>query len=215
MPTPRAWCRPQASTPRAGATCRQGGTSGTALYIPLDRRANPYAMYGYQMNQNGRLKRYSNNEDDYLTDVLGSLATDFVKRAACDDAPFFLYLVPTAPHLPAIPVPRHRGSFDGLDAPRPPSFNEADMSDKPAWLAGKRALSAAAVRRLDRTYQRQAESRTSPPLPRPLAARPQEAEVGWRSPASRQKHEGSQQETLSPASRWPWCSSRSRWRMPS
>ena len=126
--------------------------------IPLDPRANPYAMYGYPMNQNGRLERYGNEPGDYLTDVLGGLATDFVDRAARDDAPFFLYLAPTAPHLPAVPAPRHRERFAGLQAPRAPSFNEADLSDKPRWLAGKRPLSAEAVRRLDRTYGRQAET---------------------------------------------------------
>ena len=125
--------------------------------VPRNPRANPYAMYGYQMNQNGWLKRYRNDQDDYLTDVLGGLATDFVDKAARADAPFFLYLAPTAPHLPAIPAPRHRGRFDGLDAPRSPSFNEVDLSDKPAWLAGKGALSAEAISRLDQSYRRQAE----------------------------------------------------------
>jgi N-acetylglucosamine-6-sulfatase len=125
--------------------------------IPRDERANPYAMYGYQMNRNGRLKRYGNDPDDYLTDVLGGLATDFVDDSARSNDPFFLYLAPTAPHLPAIPAPRHRGTFDALKAPRSPSFNETDLSDKPSWLAGKAELRGVTTNELDQMYRRQAE----------------------------------------------------------
>jgi len=127
------------------------------LDIPKDLRTNPYDMYGYPMNQNGRIVRYGDDEEDYLTDVLGGLAVDFVDDAAQADDPFFLYFAPTAPHLPAIPATRHRGVFDNLEAPRPPSFNEADLSDKPGWLEGKNELTARTVRRLERTYRRQAE----------------------------------------------------------
>jgi N-acetylglucosamine-6-sulfatase len=125
--------------------------------IPRNERANPYTMYGYQMNLNGRLKRYGNDEDDYLTDVLGGLAVDFVDGQARRDNPFFLYLAPTAPHLPAIPAPRHLGTFDHLKAPRAPSFNEADVSDKPAWVAGMKPLTNAQLIEVDRLYRRQAE----------------------------------------------------------
>jgi N-acetylglucosamine-6-sulfatase len=127
------------------------------LDIPKDPRTNPYDMYGYPMNHNGRIMRYGDDPDDYLTDVLSGLAVDFVDDAARGDDPFFLYLAPTAPHLPAIPAPRHRGAFDGLEVPRSPSLNESDMADKPRWLQAKTELAARTVRRLDRTYRRQAE----------------------------------------------------------
>ena len=32
------------------------------------------------------------------------------------------------------PAPRHRGTFDDLPLPIPPSFNEADVSDKPSFI---------------------------------------------------------------------------------
>jgi N-acetylglucosamine-6-sulfatase len=127
------------------------------LDIPKDPRTNPYDMYGYPMTHNGRIVRYGDDPDDYLTDVLGGLAVDFVDDAARADDPFFLYFAPTAPHLPAIPAPRHRGVFDGLEVARSPSLKEPDMSDKPGWLRGKSGLAARTVRRLDRTYRRQAE----------------------------------------------------------
>ena len=127
------------------------------LDIPLDERTNPYAMYSYKVNQNGRVVRYGNEPDDYLTDVLSELAVEFVGDSAGGREPFFLYLAPTAPHLPAIPAPRHRDRFEGLQAPRPPSFNEADMTDKPAWLRNRPALTPERKRRLDATYRKQAQ----------------------------------------------------------
>ena len=127
------------------------------LDIPGDEGANPYAMYGYQMNRNGWVTRYGNDPEDYLTDVLSGLAVDFVERNVGKPDPFFLYLTPTAPHLPAIPASRHEDMFEGLEAPRPPSFNEADVSDKPAWLAGRPIMSAERIARLDDTYRKQAQ----------------------------------------------------------
>ncbi len=128
------------------------------LDIPLDARNNPYAMYDYPINQNGSVVRYGNTPQDYLTDVLSGLAVDFVKRSSRGPEPFFLYLAPTAPHDPAVPAPRHREAFAGLQAPRPPSFNEADMSDKPAWLAGAPALSDVRVAEIDTFYRKQAQA---------------------------------------------------------
>jgi arylsulfatase A-like enzyme len=62
------------------------------------------------------------------------VANDFVSGAASDSRPFFVYLAPTAPHTPATPAQRHQGAFAGEKAPRSPSFNEEDVSDKPSWL---------------------------------------------------------------------------------
>lgn len=128
------------------------------LDIPQDARNNPYAMYGYPVNQNGRVVRYGNAPEDYLTDVLSGLAVDFVKRSSSGPEPFFLYLAPTAPHEPAEAAPRHREAFAELQAPRPPSFNEADMSDKPAWLTGAPPLSDAHVAEIDTFYRKQAQA---------------------------------------------------------
>lgn len=47
--------------------------------------------------------------------------------------------------------------FEGLQAPRSPSFNEADMSDKPAWLAGRGELTTERITNLDKTYRKQAQ----------------------------------------------------------
>lgn len=73
------------------------------LDIPLDTRSDPYSMYGYPMNRNGRIVRYGNDPDDYLTDVLSGLAVDFVEDNVDKRDPFFLYLTPTPPAPPSDP----------------------------------------------------------------------------------------------------------------
>lgn len=125
--------------------------------VPLDPNNTPYRMYGYRVNEDGRARWYGNRADEYQTDVLAERASDFVRRSGRSNTPFFLYLAPTAPHLPTIPAARHEGRFAGLQAPRSPAFNEADTSDKPRWVRAVPRFSDAKVARLDDVYRRQAE----------------------------------------------------------
>jgi arylsulfatase A-like enzyme len=77
---------------------------------------------------------YGSDPNDYLTDVLREKAKTFISESVAAGEPFFLYLSFKAPHLPQIPAPRHEGMFQGIPAWRPPSYNEADVSDKPMWM---------------------------------------------------------------------------------
>jgi arylsulfatase A-like enzyme len=69
-----------------------------------------------------------------------------------------MYLAPPAPHLPATPAKRHRNAFAEEEAPRPPSFNEEDVSDKPLWLRNRQRISEAEVSNIDKRYHRRLES---------------------------------------------------------
>jgi len=95
-------------------------------------RGEPY--YDYQMNENGRAVSYGGGEQDYYTDVLAEKAKDYVRRVAGGSRPFFLYLAPATPHGPFVPAPRHEDAYADVEAPRPPSFDEPDVSDKPEWV---------------------------------------------------------------------------------
>jgi N-acetylglucosamine-6-sulfatase len=116
---------------------------------------NAYAGTNYELNVDGRLERHGERPEDYLTDVLAGRAVDFVRRSR---EPFFLYLAPYAPHKPAIPAPRHAQLFAGLRAPRTPSWNEADLSDKPAPYRDAPPLTPANVDYLDRLYRRRIQT---------------------------------------------------------
>ena len=92
------------------------------------------------LNENGATIRYD-PERYHLDDVLADKASDYVERTAGADPPFFttdrpflMWLGTKAPHQPATPAPRHEDEFQDLKLPKPPSFDERDVSDKPQWI---------------------------------------------------------------------------------
>ncbi len=125
--------------------------------VPRDPDNTPYAMYDYRVNYNGRSARYGSRADDYQTDVLAKEATNFILRERRSDAPFFLFLAPTAPHLPTVVAERYKDRFIGLKAPRSPAFNERDVSDKPRWVRRMPPLTSAEIAEVDDIYRKQAE----------------------------------------------------------
>ncbi len=125
--------------------------------VPKDLHNDPYVMYGYRVNHNGHVRRFGSRPSDYQTDVLSQQATDFIRRQRRSRSPFFLFLTPTAPHLPTVVALRHQGTFEGVRAPRSPAFNEGNMTDKPHWLRALPHLNDASVADVDRVYSKQAE----------------------------------------------------------
>jgi N-acetylglucosamine-6-sulfatase len=135
-----------------------------------------YRMWGYTLNENGQLKTYGQRDVEdpalYQTDVYARKAVDYVHRKAPGDAPFFLSLAPLAIHFEAgragdepspderdpRPAPRHRGAFADAPLPRPPSFNEADVSDKPRHIQELPRLDEAAVDQITLRHRSRLES---------------------------------------------------------
>jgi N-acetylglucosamine-6-sulfatase len=115
-------------------------------------------LYDYKINENGEVVSYGSETEDFFTDVLSGQATDFVRRAATEDQPFFAYVAPTAPHGPATPAERHEGAFAEEEPLRPPSFDEEDVSDKPPWIRDSDRLSNEAIAEIDDLYRQRLES---------------------------------------------------------
>lgn len=95
------------------------------LKIALSKYVRPW------FNVDGETSRF----EGYSTDLIGKHAVDFLQlfEREDDDAPWFLYVAPAAPHSPWIPAARH------ARAPVPrwrgnPSVRERDRSDKPAYV---------------------------------------------------------------------------------
>ncbi len=118
----------------------------------------PYVGFDYALNDNGEIEQYRSDESDYLTDVLREKAAAFIDRSIAEGRPFFLYLAPYAPHEPATPAPRHAGAFANVTAPRPPSFDEADVRDKPSFIRGRPRLAAGEIARFDLRQRNRARS---------------------------------------------------------
>jgi N-acetylglucosamine-6-sulfatase len=113
----------------------------------LDSGANFYTDFA--LNEDGKAVTYSADNGDYLTDVLSGKAVAFVRASAATDSPFFAYIAPYAPHSPSTPAPQYAGAFAEARAPRVPSFNEADVSDKPPWLRDHPLLTPDQIDKID------------------------------------------------------------------
>jgi arylsulfatase A-like enzyme len=83
--------------------------------------------YDYELNENGKIVEYGDDPSQYSTSVLKKKAVRFLEA----DDPFFLYFAPIAPHAPSTPAPEDADASIELGWDPPPSFDEADVSDKP------------------------------------------------------------------------------------
>jgi N-acetylglucosamine-6-sulfatase len=117
----------------------------------------PYDWFGTQRERN------------YTMDVTGGYAARFVHRAAPSDQPFFLYYAPPGPHAEDTnhaqglragapepdprPPARYRHTFDDVPLPHPPSFNEADVSDKAANIRNLPLLSDEQIKTITDNYR--------------------------------------------------------------
>ena len=89
-------------------------------------------FFDYGLTIDGAVKRFGSSPEDYSTDVLAERTDAFIRRTG---GPFFAIFAPAAPHAPATPDPPDAGLFSDLPPWSPPSFNEADVSDKPFDVA--------------------------------------------------------------------------------
>ena len=133
--------------------------------------------YGYQLYENGGPVTYGNPDENpedpadpesYSTDVYTEKAVDFIGARAPLVDPFFLWVSYNAPHSgqpnppPDVPSPcrgnakpaeRHLGAFADEPLPRPPSFNEPDVADKPRTLRDTPPLTEADAAAIERMYR--------------------------------------------------------------
>ncbi len=106
---------------------------GWDRWLAFADRSDPKGLYyDYLMNNDGQLKRF---RTEYST---GLLAREAVQHIRDTEGPLFLYFAPYAPHKPNTPAPGDRDAFSDLPPHRPPSYDEEDISDKPAWVHGLR-----------------------------------------------------------------------------
>ena len=130
-----------------------------------------YQFYDYTLNENGRLVRYGSTPQEYQADVYTAKAVDAVRRLAPGQQPFFLSVAYLAPHsggpreagdprnqATPVPAPRHRDRFASEPMPVDPSFNEVDVSDKPAAIRRRPLLRAQRIAGITENYRQRLES---------------------------------------------------------
>ena len=114
--------------------------------------------FDYDVNDNGTITHYGTTDSAYLTDVLSTKTQEFIDTSVVAGKPFFAYVAPKAPHGVARPARRHQHTFDGEQAPRSPSFNEVDVSDKAPWIQALPSLSSDKVAAIDKRHEGRVET---------------------------------------------------------
>ena len=119
--------------------------------------------YDYRLRVNGRSIRYGDEPKDHLTRVLNRKAAAIVRRSLPKRKPLYLQLDHLAPHRgdggsgrcrrSAVPDPRDRKLFRRQALPRPPSFNEPDVSDKPSFASERAPLDSDQVKSMTKKYR--------------------------------------------------------------
>jgi N-acetylglucosamine-6-sulfatase len=132
-----------------------------------------YRFYGYTLNENGVLTTYCAVPEPacYQTDVYRDKANEIIRRRA-PEGPFFMWVswladhsggprepddprgVQATPH----PAPRHKDALNGAPLPRPPNFNEADVSDKPLVIRRRPLMNARRIAAVQENWQQRRES---------------------------------------------------------
>ena len=121
-----------------------------------------YVMYGYRLYEGGQPVTYggSMQAGHYQTDLYSAKAEEFIRQRAPLSQPFFLQVAVLAPHAEngnpnpnPRPAPRHLGAYTGETLPRPPSFDEENVSDKPRFVRDRERLPASVISGLTDYYR--------------------------------------------------------------
>ncbi len=132
--------------------------------------------YDFALNSgDGGTRDFGSQAGDYNTSVLTRLARRLVERSAHRERRFFVWVSYTAPHFgfgrddsasrrcgsvpegqpagqTAVPAPADATAFAHAGLPRPPSFDEVDIRDKPPFLRPE-PLESAELREMHTDYR--------------------------------------------------------------
>ncbi len=125
-----------------------------------------YRGFEYNLNQNNHVVHYGSSPGDYLTDVLGRRAKQFIEaRAECPagrpghpgHAPFMLEVATFAPHKPYVPAPRDAHAFPNLHEPHSAAYDRLPRQ-APRWLADRTPLTPRQKNFMDDVFRRRVRS---------------------------------------------------------
>lgn len=127
---------------------------------------DPNSYYSAPFAQNGRFGETGTRPRDYTTSVINRTAAKMVRRYAPRKRPLFMVVDQFAPHRsggPSLvdrcaapgpePAVADADAFVDAPLPQPPSFDEADVSDKPSFIQARPPLEEPQLTALERTYR--------------------------------------------------------------
>jgi N-acetylglucosamine-6-sulfatase len=127
-------------------------------FATFDSGSDQAQYFNYDVNNNGTIRHFGTRRNDYITDVLMTQTQEFIAASVAQGKPFFAYVASRAPHGVPRPAPRDEHAFDGEKAPRPPSFDESDVSDKPPWIQSLRRIEGRQNALIDARHEGRAET---------------------------------------------------------
>lgn len=98
--------------------------------------SNQGKYFWYQIrDRRGDIRQHRTAPEDYSTDVIADVAVERIREAPAAQ-PLFAIIAPFTPHQPNLPAPRHEGDprCRDIEPWAPPNYDEADVSDKPAYI---------------------------------------------------------------------------------
>ena len=106
------------------------------------------------VNDDGQIVQLTGNS----TDVFADKVSDFILRSSANPEPFFVMVGTRAPHRPPEVPDRYLNNFADAQLPRPPGFNEADVSDKPQWVQSYPRFTQGAIDKEQNLYRQRLRS---------------------------------------------------------
>lgn len=126
------------------------GYDGSVKPVGWNRWLSPLGYYGGLPNDDGTIIQLA--PDVYGVDLIASEAVEFMQSSP---QPYFMVLAVRPPHFGsgnmAEPAVRYANASCPA-APRPPSFNEANVSDKPSWVKNLSSLSSSKIAAINTRY---------------------------------------------------------------
>jgi len=124
-----------------------------------------HVYYRYTEGTDHRAQRHLDRPRDHVTSVINRRAAAWVREETPRARPLYVQIDQLAPHLEygqrtpgpcedfAIPQPRDLDLVAGAPFAHDGAFNEADVSDKPSFVAGLPPLGGAAIERIEQTQR--------------------------------------------------------------
>ena len=120
--------------------------------------------YDYDVSANGKRVHFRDRDNDYVTRVINKKSVSLIRRMTPLKAPLYLQVDQRAPHSEtgvdtggrcggrAVPDRDDKELFEDELLPQPPSFNEADVSDKPPFVETRLPLTAPKIKKMTKRH---------------------------------------------------------------
>jgi N-acetylglucosamine-6-sulfatase len=128
-----------------------------------------YVMYKWTINDNGTKYVAGSSEADYQTDAFAARAAALIQSRQGKPEPLFLVVAPASPHKEndatlalrqetIRPPARYISAFATLPFPKPPSYNETNVRDKPSFIRSLPRISSTAERTISSRFRNRREA---------------------------------------------------------